>query len=69
MVEYGQGVGHATGVAGGSGGATGQTTDVGASAAAFIGDAVHQVQALPPEGLLLLVVAIFFGLILLRKAI
>jgi hypothetical protein len=66
MVEYGQGVGHATGVAGGGG--AGQTTDVGAQAAAFVGSVVDQVSALPPEGLLLLVVAIFVGLIILRKA-
>jgi hypothetical protein len=66
MVEYGQGVGQATGVAGGGG--SGGSTDLTSSAAAFVGDVVDQVSALPPEGLLLLVVAVFVGLIILRKA-
>jgi hypothetical protein len=66
MVEYGQGVGHATGVAGGGGG--GGTQDLGAGAATFVSDTIHTVSTLPPEQLLLLVVAVFFGLILLRRA-
>jgi len=66
MVEYGQGVGQATGVAGGGSG--GGSTDVGASAIGFVNDVADQIAALPPEGLLLLVVAIFVGLIFLRRA-
>ncbi|MEW6224654.1 MAG: hypothetical protein AB1627_08480 [Chloroflexota bacterium] len=65
MLEYGQGVGQATGAGGGQ---AGGSTDVGASAAAFVSDAVNAVSALPPEGLVALVVAIFFGLVLLRRA-
>ena len=42
--------------------------DIGASASVFVRDAMHTVQTLPPEGLLLLVIAVLFGLVLLRKA-
>jgi hypothetical protein len=66
MVEYGQGVGQATGTAGG--GQAGGSTDVGASAAAFVSDTVNTISALPPEALLALVVAVFLGLIVLRRA-
>ncbi len=66
MVEYGQGVGQATGVGGQTGG--GGTQDLGAGAAAFVSNAIHTVSALPPEQLLLLVVAVFAGLIILRRA-
>jgi hypothetical protein len=65
MVEYGHGVGQATGVAGGAGGGS---TDVGAQAAGLVTDLADQLAALPPEGLLLLVVVIFAGLIFLRRA-
>jgi hypothetical protein len=67
MVEYGQGVGQATGLGGHAAGGGG-TTDLGAGAAAFVTNAVNTVSALPPEQLLVLVIAIFFGLILLRRA-
>ena len=36
MVEYGQGVGQATGVAGGGGGGGGQTMDAGAAIGQFV---------------------------------
>ena len=68
MVEYGNGVGTATEVAGGGTGGGGGTMDIGQQASAFVHDAVHTVSTLPPEGLLLLVIAIFVGLMLLRKA-
>ena len=67
MVEYGNGVGTATEVAGGGTGGGG-TMDIGQQASAFVHDAVHTVSTLPPEGLVLLVIAIFLGLVLLRKA-
>lgn len=66
MVEYGQGVGQATGVGAGPHG--GGTQDLGAGAAAFVNDAVNQISALPPTTLVLIVVAIFIGLIILRRA-
>jgi len=65
MVEYGQGVGHATGV---GGQAAGGGQDLGSGAAAFVTNAVNTVASLPPEQLLVLLVAVFFGLILLRRA-
>jgi hypothetical protein len=67
MVEYGQGVGHATGAGGGATGGGG-TTDVGAAAVDFLTNAVDQVAALPPETLALIVVVILAGLVFLRRA-
>jgi hypothetical protein len=67
MVEYGQGVGQATGVAGGGGGGGG-STDIGASAAAFVRDTADTIAALPPEALVAIAIAIFLGLIVLRRA-
>ena len=66
MVEYGQGVGQTTGVGGHP--AAGGTQDLGAGASAFLTNALNTVSALPPEQLLLLVVAVFAGLIILRRA-
>jgi hypothetical protein len=66
MVEYGQGVGQATGVGGQAGG--GGTQDLGAGAAAFVDNAIHTVSALPPEQLVLVVVAVLACLIILRRA-
>lgn len=66
MLEYGQGVGQATGVAGGGGG--GGTQDVGANAAAFVSNAINTVSSLPPETLVLIVVLIVVGLFVLRQA-
>jgi len=68
MVEYGNGVGHATGAGGAVGGGSGGTTDLGAGAAQFVNDAVNTVSALPPTTLILIVVLIFVGLIILRRA-
>ena len=66
MVEYGNGVGQATGISGGGGG--GGTTDLGAGAAAFVNDAVNTISALPPTTLVIIAVLIFVGLIILRRA-
>ena len=65
MAEYGQGVGQATGVAGGSGGGS---TDAGSAVVGFFTDVADQVAALPPEGMILLVVVIFAGLVFLKRA-
>lgn len=65
MVEYGNGVGHATGAGGGGGGAT---TDIGAGAEKFVNDAVTTISGLPPTTLVLIVVLIFLGLMILRRA-
>jgi hypothetical protein len=67
MVEYGQGVGQATGASGAVGGGGG-TRDLGADVSNAINSAVHTVSALPPETLVLIVVLVFVGLIILRKA-
>lgn len=67
MVEYGNGVGQATGVAGGSGGG-GQTMDAGAAFGQFVGNAVHTISTMPPTQLALLVVAIVVGLVIFKRA-
>ena len=68
MVEYGNGVGHATGAGGGVGGGSGATTDIGAGAEKFVNDAVNTISGLPPTTLVLIVVLIFLGLMILRRA-
>jgi hypothetical protein len=70
MVEYGHGVGQVSGQSGGGAGTGGggSTTDLGASVSGFISDSVDRIAALPPEMLLLLVVLIFAGLIVLKRA-
>jgi hypothetical protein len=74
MVEYGHGVGQVSGqggAGGGTGGAgfgSGGPTDLGASVSGFISDSVDRIAALPPEMLLLLVVLVFAGLIVLKRA-
>ena len=67
MVEYGQGVGQATGASGTAGGGGG-TRDLGADVSNAFNSAVHTVSTLPPETLVLIVVLVFVGLIILRKA-
>jgi hypothetical protein len=67
MVEYGQGVGQATGAGGGvSHGAT--HVDVGTQIGRFINDSVTTISHLPPEILIAGIVAIFLGLVILRRA-
>jgi hypothetical protein len=67
MAEYGNVGGVAGQVSGGSGGA-GRSVDVGAQAGQFINDSVQTLAALPPAGLLALAVAVFVGLLLLKRA-
>jgi hypothetical protein len=64
MVEYGNGVGQVAGRNGGGG----SQLDVGASIGQFVGDSVHTISTLPPAELAALVVIVFLGLILLRRA-
>jgi hypothetical protein len=73
MVEYGHGVGQVSGQSGGGGGGGagfggGGPADIGASVSGFISDSVDRIAALPPEMLLLLVVLVFAGLIILKRA-
>jgi hypothetical protein len=67
MVEYGNGVGQATGVAGGSGGG-GQPMDAGAAFGQFIDNAVHTVSTMPPGELAILVVIVVVGLVIFKRA-
>ena len=69
MAEYGEGVGHATGAGKALGGNAGGSQDLGAGVTAFVNNAVHTVQVMPPEQLLLLVVVVLAGLVFLRKAL
>jgi hypothetical protein len=66
MVEYGNGVGQTTGVAGGSHG--GGTMDAGAAVGQFITDTVNNISALPPTTLFLGIVVIVVGFIILKRA-
>ena len=69
MVEYGQGVGQATGVAGGGGGGGGgQTMDAGAAIGQFVGNAVHTISTMPPTQLAILVIAFVVGFVLFKRA-
>jgi hypothetical protein len=66
MVEYGNGVGQTTGVAGGSHG--GGTMDAGAAVGQFITDTVNHISALPPTTLFLGILVIVVGFIILKRA-
>jgi hypothetical protein len=66
MVEYGNGVGQATGVTGGSHGA--QVGDAGAAIGQFIGNSVHTISTLPPSTLIIGFVVIVLGLLFLKRA-
>ena len=68
MVEYGNGVGQATGVAGGSGGGGGQTMDAGAAFGQFVSSTVHTISTMPPTQLALLVVVIVVGFLIFKRA-
>ena len=65
MVEYGNGVGQATGAAGSGGGGS---MDAGAAFGQFISDTVDNIAALPPTTLFLAVVVIVIGFIILKRA-
>lgn len=68
MVEYGNGVSGVAGQVAGGSGTPARSIDVGASAGQFINDTVHTLSTMPPAGLLALVVAVFLGLIILKRA-
>jgi hypothetical protein len=69
MLEYGQAVGQGSQVAGGAGGGGGGgTQDLGAGAADFVNHAVNTISTLPPEALIAIVIVVFLGLIVLRRA-
>ena len=67
MVEYGNGVSQATGVAGGGGGG-GQSMDAGAAFGQFVNSAVHTISTMPPAELALLVVIVIVGLLIFKRA-
>jgi hypothetical protein len=67
MVEYGNGVGQATGVAGGGGGGGG-SMDAGAAVGQFFDNAVHTISTMPPTQLALLVIVIVIGLVIFKRA-
>ena len=67
MVEYGNGVGQATGVAGGGGGGGG-SMDAGAAFGQFVNNAAYTISTMPPAQLALIVVALVVGLIILKRA-
>lgn len=69
MVEYGNAVDQGSRAAGGGGGVGGGGADLGAGAVNFVNDTVRNVQALPPEMLLLLAVVILAGLYVLKRAL
>jgi hypothetical protein len=69
MVEYGNAVDQGSRAADGGGGVGGGGADLGAGAVNFVNDTVYQVQALPPEMLLLLAVVILAGLYVLKRAL
>jgi hypothetical protein len=71
MVEYGHGVGEVAGRSGGGGGGSGiggGTTDLGAPVSQFINDSINTISTLPPEMLVIGAVAIFLGLLFLKRA-
>ena len=66
MVEYGNGVGQATGVAGGGGG--GGSMDAGAAVGQFVSNAANTLSAMPPWQLGLLVVIVVVGFVIFKRA-
>ena len=64
MIEYGNGVGQATGQAGGG---NGGQLDWGASIGRFLNDSAHAASTLPPLTLVAIVVILVVGLIVLRR--
>ena len=68
MVEYGNGVGQATGVAGSAGGHAAQNLDAGAAFGQFISNSVQTISTMPPAQLALLAVAVVIGLLILKRA-
>ena len=68
MVEYGHGVGQATGLAGGGGGGGG-SVDLGAEVSNFISNAGHTISTMPPAQLLFLAFVVIAGLVVLKRAL
>lgn len=68
MVEYGNGVSGVSGQVTGGGADPGRTIDLGASANQFISESVHTLSTMPPAALLALVVVVFVGLLVLKRA-
>lgn len=66
MVEYGNGVGQATGATGG--GQAGAQMDAGAAFGQFVSSSIHTIQTMPPAQLALLVVIIVVGLLIFKRA-
>jgi hypothetical protein len=66
MVEYGNGVSHSTGVAGGS--HVGGSADAGAAFGQFVNDTVQNITSLPPTTLFLGFVVIVVAFIILKRA-
>jgi hypothetical protein len=67
MVEYGNGVGQATGATGGGGGGGG-SMDAGAAVGQFFDNAVHTISTMPPTQLALVVIVIVVGLVIFKRA-
>jgi len=67
MAEYGQAVGHGTGAAGGGGG--GGSVDVGTAVGNWFTDAGSTISSMPTWELAIIVVAVIFGLFLVRRLI
>jgi len=66
MLEYGNGVGQ---VAGGSGGNSGSSVDVGASLAQMVNDSAQTISTMPPATLLAGLVIIVLGLFVLKRVL
>lgn len=67
VVEYGNGVGTATGVAGRGAGGGGQL-DAGAALGQFVDNAADTISSMPPMQLALLVVIVVVGFVILKRA-
>ncbi len=68
MVEYGNGVGQATGIAGGSGGGGGHTMDAGVAIGQFVSNTAHTISTMPPMQLALLALIVIIGLVIFKRA-
>lgn len=66
MVEYGNGVGTTTGLAGGGGGGGGG--DAGVAIGQFVNNAANTISTMPPMQLALLVVIVIVGFVILKRA-
>ena len=67
MVEYGNGVGTTTGLAGGGGGGGGGG-DAGVAIGQFVNNAAHTISTMPPMQLALLVVIVIVGFVIFKRA-